>query len=170
MSNETGLPTGIEKDSQEHVDWLNEERVEIVAPWPGMPKWYNNGTVLTDDGNKVTMVHIPGSMAGYKSDFSEVHKMPHLFRPLAWWEKRSPEQMPGCVKMASKDISSIRVGEILKCEICLFDEKTIEVLNPSASHHYVEIERKTGLLRFNLSHFVPATRAEYEAQQSTNDK
>lgn len=149
MTNEqtTGLPAGIEKDSQAHVDWLMNQRVICLGKegsifMPGHNK--KTGSVIDlhyhpMPWNKGTDGwHIPQAVFGFiifPDDF------PHLFRRLSWWEHRSKEQMPGyfdyhgLIGKSDKPVASYG----------LFDTDKFGSVSPKDC--------------------LPATRAEYEAQQ-----
>lgn len=105
---------------------LLKPRYEVIADYPGSS--FTIGEVVFDYKEKA------------KSAFD---KYPHLFRPLAWWEHRKPEDMPEYVK----DKSS---GKVYK------------VADPSQNHRIWHVDGEIEHRFITRSWYTPATETEYQ--------
>lgn len=67
---------------------LMAPRYKVIALWPFTCN-YKIGYIIHESEN----------LEGATFFKTEVHKYPHLFKPLQWWEERLPEEMPEYVKV-----------------------------------------------------------------------
>lgn len=118
---------------QEKIEMLMQPRVIIDMDWPGnkMPV----GTILIMTGHNCYV--------GYGMIYHEsmVHKHPHLFRRLEWWERRKPGEMPEYVKVGNNG-KPRKVKRIFRDCFIEFEGGRIRTLN---------------------SKFIPVTTSEFQS-------
>lgn len=152
MSNETGLPTGIEKDSQAHVDWLMVPRIICLGKeWSKCTTClrYMSGDILQQGkSDPQYWDYIMGALLSIKMNPADY---PRLFRPLQWWENRSPEQMPGYVKLILQS-DSTEIVDMIKWD---FANKSFTLKSEPVKTFALKSSLQSGFV-------TPATRAEYE--------
>jgi hypothetical protein len=76
----------------------------------------------------------------------DVRKYPHIFREVPWWEDRKPEDLP-------EYVLSKTTGDVFR-------------LTPNDCINGYFINEKTGWEKWYMTHFVPATPSDYEAQSN----
>lgn len=113
-------------NEEQKIENLLKPRYLVVADYP-MSK-FTVGDILhkyvfeTSVSVMYTYVTNPESpLQGAISKPEYVESMPHIFRPLSWWEKREEKDMPGYVKEEGGRIylSKWKIKEALK--IILYD-------------------------------------------------
>jgi hypothetical protein len=95
MTNEqnSGLPAGIERDSQAHVDWLMKKRLLVIKRWPACP--YAIGDII--EYSELIMIHASnGEPVLYP--FKSLIECDGNVKEISWYELRTQKQMPGYVK------------------------------------------------------------------------
>lgn len=74
----------------------NEEllspRYKVIAGYPG--SLYPTGYIIDEADN----------LEGFTFFSTEVHKYPHIFKPLAWYEEREEKDMPSYVRNVADGI------------------------------------------------------------------
>lgn len=139
------------------VEELLKPRYKVVADFPQGVFKFQVGEILEKKG-----IHFTGQAKSINEN--EIDKYPHLFKKLEWWEDRKESDMPEYLKVNTEK-TSLFIGDLHKVrELHLFPDP--ETLNINASKHYVLLEDKSNFYRFNLSHFIPATKEEYENQNN----
>jgi len=125
-------------------------RYKVIANYPTSNMYFNVGDVLSwsDQYNS----YLGGKDASLHKD--TVEKYPHIFKMLEWWEERQPEEMPGYLQETEG-------GKIEKITRYFIDGNL-------PCFYTGEIEKK-GRFKgnetpFNLRAMLPATEAEYLAQ------
>lgn len=79
---------------------LLEPRYEVIAPWPGMPQHSPVGTIISEHDGIVRFDMPEGMTCETLFDhWDTLQDYPHLFKRLAWYERRQPEDMPEHVRV-----------------------------------------------------------------------
>lgn len=88
---------------------LLKPRYEVIADYP--ESGFSVGDILKWDENGI------GWKAEGCDDFYEfgIHKYPHLFRRLEWWEHRKDEDLPKYIRFI-KDYMDYKKGSLYKVE------------------------------------------------------
>lgn len=124
------------------IEELLRPRYKVIADWPG--NVWPIGTIYKHE--------TIGILNPKKCD-----DFPHLFKKLAWYEDRKPEEMPDYVRVVEKSI--IEYGNVYKVDFIEKREpntlliKVGGFINPLLPHH-----------------FSPATREEYDNYQHSKPK
>lgn len=143
----------------------NEEllvpRYKVIATWPGMDYNVGNIILMFDDGSDE--LHSQDDGGGFIQWDRFYKSFPHLFRPLAWYEKREEKDMPEYIKMKNR---------IYKVEE--WNRNALGKLTPSGTYtHYngrnntfpVQVSISVDWL-FNAKTSAPATKEEFDNQPS----
>lgn len=69
----------------------------------------------------VTNIEIPLQGANEKPEY--VESMPHIFKPLSWWEDRNPDDMPEYVKKNNGEVYKIKEWDGTSNPYVLVDTK-----------------------------------------------
>lgn len=131
------------------VEELLQPRYEIINNYPG--NIHPIGTILYYDNNRVCFYGNTNSGAVRFYDDTDMgfEEFPHLFKPLAWYEKREVSEMPEYVKKGNVVIK-ISIGkDISESGSAWMVEKS-----PDGLRH-----------RLQLNKCQPATQSEYEQYQ-----
>ena len=131
------------------------KRVKVIAPYPHMKVevgdiliQYFFKTSDTDMYCYCTNIEVPLQGRSINPEFAE--SMPHLFKPLQWWEERSIDDMPEYVKIINKAYH-FSVQKV----ICFTDNKSFVKTKEWASFQNTEI-------------FEPATLEDYNTYLSSS--
>lgn len=125
-------------------DDLLRPRYKVIADYPKMECEVGDifHKLTFDNGNYTYVTNHDSPMLG-RIIGHMIERMPHLFKPLAWWEERKPEEMPEYVNCPSRKM-------FLKIE------------HWGESYFIIE-----GRQKMQYRNYTPATREEYEAYQKT---
>lgn len=138
------------------IEELLKPRYKVIAP--DTSENFKPGDIFTKE-NKYWFI----TNDNFELRETELEKYPHLFRRLEWHEEIDKKDMPQYLKVNTEK-TSLFFGNIHKVRgLHLFPDP--ETLDITASKYYVLLEGISILYRFNLSHFLPATKEEYENQK-----
>ena len=108
------------------------------------------------------VIHEAANLEGFTFFSTEVHKYPHIFKPLAWYEEREEKDMPAYIKIVDKETEDPEpdiVYKLGKGKDCWFN------YGEDGPYH---LEYKNGggtlLGSFPDGRFLPATESEYNNQ------
>lgn len=121
---------------------LMKPRYKVVADYPG--NGFKVGDILPDcwDGKE-----FPEAIIDHSLD--EVPKYPHLFKPLAWWEGRLPEDMPEYIK--DEDGQIFKVAEYSNGDYIRLYKNFGDYERPIGGHSLYELTPAT-IEDFNQFH------------------
>lgn len=157
------------------VEELMKPRYEVIADWPCMRDMHV-GKVIEMNGRWPN----PGSTIYWKwsitdcqgtRDYTTLYfeRWPHLFKPLQWYSKRKPEEMPDylrCIRSDSIGHYQINEGVIYK----LLELDWYKDINEDGYFHRwrITVETTKGREnRFSISDFLPATESEYSSYKQS---
>ena len=140
---------------------LLNPRYKVIVDYPEMECEVGDifHKLTFDNGNYTYVTNPESPLQGYIIGHM-IERMPHLFKPLAWWEERQPEEMPKYVK-----IGQTRDEDEDGLVDCIAEIINLSGINGYGKHLYLLETIKAGKISFlwPIEHLLPATLEEYEA-------
>lgn len=140
---------------EKKIEDLLKPRYKVIALWPTCSTSMKVGNIIVYD-DEFDIFWIDGNAYNPKN----VKLYPHLFKPLAWWEDRKPEEMPKYVK----ETEATEYDTIVYYYKLGIDFKYI------FSRNCIELTMKKDTRRIHLMYITPAAESEYTTYLNNKPK
>lgn len=132
---------------------LLKPRFKVIAGYPHSP--CTVGDIFTFDREVAQAYNRWVNQKGEYTTRIHFESYPHLFKKLAWWEKRKPEDMPEYLK---NDDALNSVPEMVNVVDWEMEEESIPCFKANGDNMYTWVRG-----------FIPATEADYLTYKNKNN-